>query len=183
MHERASRLTQGHRSEYPSLWLAIEFITVKSGGSAQTLLTGSSGMKSTVHSAKRRHQQTRTDTELGAGNRKLRHARDVLPTANAFSRRRPGKEPRGDRFGFHMRDMSSRMGVVDLIFFLCRSARGGCHIVVSAPAQKARQGQREMGVSGLTIHLRARRLRLQRLIAAVCLEGRINLAELHAADI
>ena len=39
VHERAVRLVQEHRGEYPSLWVAAESIAPKIGCSTQTLLT------------------------------------------------------------------------------------------------------------------------------------------------
>jgi transposase len=37
VRERAVRMVQEHRNEYPSLWAAIESIAPKIGGVAQTL--------------------------------------------------------------------------------------------------------------------------------------------------
>ncbi len=39
VRERAVRLVQESRGEYPSLWVAVESIAPKIGCSAQTLLT------------------------------------------------------------------------------------------------------------------------------------------------
>lgn len=39
VRERAVRLVQEHRGEYPSLWLAVESIAPKIGCTPQTLLT------------------------------------------------------------------------------------------------------------------------------------------------
>ncbi len=39
VRERAVRLVQEHRADYPSLWLAVESIAPKIGCSSQTLLT------------------------------------------------------------------------------------------------------------------------------------------------
>ena len=39
VRERAVRLVQEHRGEYPSLWLAVESIAPKIGCVPQTLLT------------------------------------------------------------------------------------------------------------------------------------------------
>ncbi len=38
VHERAVRMVQEHRGEYPSLWAAIESIAAKIGCAPQTLL-------------------------------------------------------------------------------------------------------------------------------------------------
>lgn len=38
VRERAVRLVQEHRADYPSLWLAVESIAPKIGCSSQTLL-------------------------------------------------------------------------------------------------------------------------------------------------
>ena len=39
VRERAARMVQEHRGEYPSLWLAVESIAAKIGCVPQTLLT------------------------------------------------------------------------------------------------------------------------------------------------
>jgi transposase len=39
VRERAVRMVQEHRGEYPSLWAAVESIAVKIGCASQTLLT------------------------------------------------------------------------------------------------------------------------------------------------
>ena len=53
VRERAVRMVQEHRGEYPSLWAAIESIAPKIGCVPQTLLTnGSSAMRSIPACAK-----------------------------------------------------------------------------------------------------------------------------------
>ena len=51
VRERAVRMVQEHRGEYPSLWAAVESIAPKIGCVAQTLLEWSSARRSTPVSA------------------------------------------------------------------------------------------------------------------------------------
>ena len=51
VRERAVRLVQEHRGEYPSLWAAVESIAPKIGCVPQTLLEGSSARRSMAVSA------------------------------------------------------------------------------------------------------------------------------------
>lgn len=70
--ERAVRLVQEHRAEYPSLWAAIESIAPKIGCVPQTLLTWvqrhdiDSGVRSGVTTA-----ETKRVKELERENREL----------------------------------------------------------------------------------------------------------------
>jgi transposase len=85
VRERAVRLVQEHRNEYPSLWAAIESIAVKIGCSANTL-----------HEWVRRHQfdsgqrdgVTTAECErvkmLERENKELRRANEILKLASAF---------------------------------------------------------------------------------------------------
>ena len=85
VHERAVRMVQEHRGEYPSLWAAIESIASKIGCSANTL-----------HGWVRKHE---IDTDLRDGvtseerdrikalereNKELRRANEILKLASAF---------------------------------------------------------------------------------------------------
>ena len=85
VRERAVRLVQEHRPEYPSLWLAVESIAPKIGCSAQTLLTWvkrqevDSGQREGVTTSERERLK-----ELERENRELRRANDILRTASAF---------------------------------------------------------------------------------------------------
>ena len=85
VRERAVRLVQEHRGEYPSLWVAVESIAPKIGCSAQTLLTW--GKRHDVDSEHREGVTTSERErikELERENRELRRANDILRTASAF---------------------------------------------------------------------------------------------------
>ena len=85
VRERAVRMVQEHRGEYPSLWAAIESIAPKIGCVPQTL-----------HEWVKRHQidtgarQGVTTTELQRlkelerENKELRKANEILKLASAF---------------------------------------------------------------------------------------------------
>ncbi len=85
VRERAVRLVQEHRGEYPSLWVAVESIAPKIGCSTQTLLTWvkrhevGSGQGEGVTTGERGRIK-----ELERENRELRRANDILRTASAF---------------------------------------------------------------------------------------------------
>ncbi|WP_156513297.1 IS3 family transposase [Bordetella ansorpii] len=87
VRERAVRLVQESRSEYPSLWVAVESIAPKIGCSAQTLLTWvkrhevDSGQREGVTTSERERIK-----ELERENRELRRANDILRTASGFFR-------------------------------------------------------------------------------------------------
>jgi len=85
VRERAVRLVQEHRSEYPSLWLAVESIAPKIGCSAQTLLTW---VKRNEADSGQREGPTTGEferiKELEREVRELRRANDILRTASAF---------------------------------------------------------------------------------------------------
>ena len=85
VRERAVRLVQEHRAEYPSLWAAVESIAPKIGCVPQTLLewvkrddvdNGNRGGLTT--SGRDRLKQ------LERENRELRRANEILKTASAF---------------------------------------------------------------------------------------------------
>ena len=85
VRERAVRLVQEHRGEYPSLWLAIESIAPKIGCVPQTLLTWvkrhevDSGMREGVTTADAQRMK-----ELERENKELRRANEILKVASAF---------------------------------------------------------------------------------------------------
>ena len=84
VRERAVRLVQESRSEYPSLWVAVESIAPKIGCSAQTL----TWVKRHEVDSGQRHGVTTSERErikaLEREVRELRRANDILRTASAF---------------------------------------------------------------------------------------------------
>jgi len=83
--ERAVRLVQEHRGEYPSLWAAVESIAPKIGCVPQTLLewvkraevdTGERPGTTTAEAQRMK--------DLERENKELRRANDILRTASAF---------------------------------------------------------------------------------------------------
>jgi len=85
VRERAVRLVQEHRGEYPSLWLAVESIAPKIGCVPQTLLTW---VKRHEVDNGRREGVTTADAqrmkELERENKELRRANEILKVASAF---------------------------------------------------------------------------------------------------
>ncbi len=85
VRERAVRLVQEHRGEYPSLWAAVESIAPKIGCVPATLLDWvkrseiDSGQREGVTTSERERIK-----ELERENRELRRANDILRTASAF---------------------------------------------------------------------------------------------------
>ena len=85
VHERAVRMVQEHRGEYPSQWAAIESIALKIGCAPQTL-----------HEWVRKHEVdagerpgvTTDERErikaLERENKELRRANEILKLASAF---------------------------------------------------------------------------------------------------
>lgn len=86
VRERAVRLVQEHRTEYPSLWAAVESIAPKIGCVPQTLLEW---VKRTEIDTGARRGTTTVETqrikELEREVKELRRANDILRTASAFS--------------------------------------------------------------------------------------------------
>ena len=84
VRERAVRLVQEHRGEYPSLWAAVESIAPKIGCVPQTLLEW---VKRAEVDAGDRPGTTTADAqrlkELERENKELRRANDSLRTASA----------------------------------------------------------------------------------------------------
>ena len=85
VRERAVRLVQEHRGEYPSLWAAVESIAAKIGCVPQTLLTWvqrheiDTGVREGVTSAEAKRVK-----ELERQNKELRRANEILKLASAF---------------------------------------------------------------------------------------------------
>jgi transposase len=85
VRERAVRMVQEHRGEYPSLWAAVESIAPKIGCVPQTLLTWvqrhevDSGVRDGVTTADAKRMK-----ELERENRELRRANEILKLASAF---------------------------------------------------------------------------------------------------
>src|SRR5450756_3075426 len=85
VRERAVRLVQEHRGEYPSLWLAVESIAPKIGCVPQTLLTWvkrveiDTGVREGVTTS-----EAQRIKELERENKELRRANEILKVASAF---------------------------------------------------------------------------------------------------
>ena len=85
VRERAVRLVQEHRGEYPSLWAAVESIAPKIGCVPQTLLEW---VKREEVDGGQRDGLTISERErikaLEREVKELRRANDILKTASAF---------------------------------------------------------------------------------------------------
>jgi len=85
VRERAVRMVQEHRGEYPSLWAAVESIAPKIGCVPQTLLDW---VKRTEIDAGSPPGTTTPEAQrikdLERENKELRRANDILRTASAF---------------------------------------------------------------------------------------------------
>jgi len=85
VRERAVRMVQEHRGEYPSLWAAVESIAPKIGCVPQTLLEW---VKRAEVDAGVRPGMTSTEAQrikdLERENKELRRANEILRTASAF---------------------------------------------------------------------------------------------------
>jgi transposase-like protein len=85
VRERAVRLVQEHRGEYPSLWAAVESIATKIGCVPQTLLTWvqrhevDSGVRDGVTTTEKQRVK-----DLERENKELRRANEILKLASAF---------------------------------------------------------------------------------------------------
>jgi transposase len=85
VRERAVRLVQEHRGEYPSLWAAVESIAPKIGCVPQTLLDwvkreeGDGGQRDGLTISERDRLK-----QLERENKELRRANEILKTASAF---------------------------------------------------------------------------------------------------
>ena len=85
VRERAVRMVQEHRGDYPSLWAAVESIAPKIGCVPQTLLEW---VKREEVDACSREGLTSSERErlkqLERENKELRRANDILKAASAF---------------------------------------------------------------------------------------------------
>ena len=85
VRERAVRLVQEHRGEYPSLWAAVESIAAKIGCAPQTLLTWvqrhevDTGARTGVTTAEAQRVK-----ELEREVKERRRANEILKLASAF---------------------------------------------------------------------------------------------------
>jgi transposase-like protein len=85
VRERAVRMLQDHRGQYPSTWAAIESIALKIGCAPQTLHEWArkheidSGVRDGTTSAE--HDRIK---ELERENKELRRANEILKVASAF---------------------------------------------------------------------------------------------------
>ena len=85
VRERAVRLVQEHRGEYPSLWMAVESIAPNIGCVPQTLLTWvkrveiDTGVREGVTTS-----EAQRIKELERENKELRRANEILKVASAF---------------------------------------------------------------------------------------------------
>jgi transposase len=85
VRERAVRMVQEHRGEYPSLWAAIESIAPKIGCVPQTLNEWvrkhevDTGLRDGITSNERERLKT-----LERENKELRKANEILKLASAF---------------------------------------------------------------------------------------------------
>ena len=85
VRERAVRMVQEHRGEYPSLWAAVESIAPKIGCVPQTLLEWVK--REEVDSSQRDGLTTSERERIKALEREvkeLRRANDILKTASTF---------------------------------------------------------------------------------------------------
>ena len=85
VRERAVRMVQEHRGEYPSLWAAIESISAKIGCVPQTL---NEWVKKSEIDSGAREGVTSDERErikaLERENKELRRANEILKLASAF---------------------------------------------------------------------------------------------------
>ena len=85
VRERAVRMVQEHRGDYPSLWAAVESIAPKIGCVPQTLLDWvkraqiDAGSRPGISTAEAQRVK-----ELEREVKELRRANDILRTASAF---------------------------------------------------------------------------------------------------
>ena len=85
VHERAVRMVQEHRGEYPSLWAAIESIAPKIGCVPQTLLEWvkqaevDAGARPGLNTA-----EAKRIKDLEREVKELRRANEILKLASAF---------------------------------------------------------------------------------------------------
>jgi transposase len=84
VRERAVRMVQEHRGEYPSLWAAIESIAPKIGCVPQTLQRMGQARRSIPACAKASRREAQRVKELEREVKELRKANEILKLASAF---------------------------------------------------------------------------------------------------
>lgn len=85
VRERAVRMVQEHRGEYPSLWAAVESMAPKIGCVPQTLLewVKRAEVDAGTHPGTTTAEMQRIKN-LERENKELRRANEILKTASAF---------------------------------------------------------------------------------------------------
>jgi transposase len=85
VRERAVRMVQEHRGDYPSLWAAVESIAPKIGCVPQTLLewVKREEVDAGTHEGLTSNERERLK-QLERENKELRRANDILKVASAF---------------------------------------------------------------------------------------------------
>jgi transposase len=84
VRERAVRMVQEHRGEYPSLWAAIESIAPKIGCVPRPSTNGSSVIRSIRVREGITTSELQRLKELERENKELRKANEILKLASAF---------------------------------------------------------------------------------------------------
>jgi len=85
VRERAVRLVQEHRNDYPSEWAAISSIAAKCGMTAETLRKWvKQAQVDAGESADLSTDERKRLRELERENRELRRANEILKAASAF---------------------------------------------------------------------------------------------------
>jgi transposase len=82
VRERAVRMVQEHRGEYPSLWAVVESIAPKIGCVPQTLLEWV--RRAEIDAPGMTTAETQRIKDLERENKELRRANEILRTASAF---------------------------------------------------------------------------------------------------
>jgi len=114
VRERAVRMVQEHRGEYPSLWAAVESIAPKIGCVPQTLLGWvqrhevDTGVRGGVTTAEAQRVK-----ELEREVKELRRANEILKLASAFLPRRSSTADSSPK-GLHRRTSTHLRGRADL---------------------------------------------------------------------
>ena len=96
VRERAVRLVQQHRDDYPSKWAALSLIAAKCGMTAETLRKWVRQAKADAgDSASLTSDERERLRELERENRELRRANEILKAASAFFARELDPRPPG----------------------------------------------------------------------------------------
>jgi transposase-like protein len=120
VRERAVRMVQEHRGEYPSLWAAVESMAPKIGCVPQTLLGWvqrhevDTGVRNGVTTA-----ETQRVKELEREVKELRRANEILKLASAFLPRRSSTADSSPE-GLHRPASNNLRGRADLQGFAGR---------------------------------------------------------------